>query len=417
MPRSRVIRIFAVSIAVVACTVLFSGCSRTKPLMPERASADESVSGSVDQSSWSWVTPGGERRSLEKTREILLSTMKTYGVHGLSIFLKQGAFWSNRPNSYSLDLGTENPDSGKPIDGLTVFSAGNLSEPIVAYLALKLATLGKIDIDRPLSRYLVNPPPDDPDWMDLLKDDRSQRLTARRILSHQSGLAYSRAASADRRLHFESTPGKAFGYSKDAYPLLYPVLESITGRTFRDLAKTMVFDPIGMPQSSFGMEPRFKGHVALLPERGDDQQYVFLTSAADFTKFAWLLAITGLDLSFEYSMDYHGFAEISVKTASPEDRSKPGNPRNLPRGLSWFLGWGRYELPRVLLGNCFFIGARQGGVDSYATAFESQNSTALTVLIAGHGNSSMMPRILQAFLGEIETPLAWLEFGSSPAIR
>jgi len=334
--------------------------------------------------------------------------MKEGGLSGISLHIKQGTSYSERPISYSLDLGMENPDTGKPIDSLTVFPAGSLGEPIVAYMVLKLAAVGQIDLDRPLYRYLGTPLPGDSDWASILTDERARRLTARLVLSHQSGLAFSRQAMPDRRLRLETTPGDSFGYSEDAYSLLYPVLESISGRPFHDLAKAMVFEPSGMPRSSFGWEDRFEGHVPRPMNGGANPMNVFFTSAADFDKFVWLFALFGGDLPTEYLLPYMGFPTISVKTASMKDHNRATSAASLPKGLSWFLGWGRYELPNVLLGNGFFVGGRKNGIESYATAFESRNSTALTVLLIGPGGHSMMSRILKEILGEIESPLAWM---------
>jgi CubicO group peptidase (beta-lactamase class C family) len=363
------------------------------------------------------MTHQGEKRTIGQTREVIQSIMDEYGVIGLSISLKQGKYWTESPTSYELDLGWENPEKRKSIDSSTIFPAGNLGQPVLAYIVLELASMGKFDIDRPLYKDLLKPLSEYSHWRDLKNDERYKRLTARRILSHQSGLAYSRASSPDHRLAFEAESGKNFAYSDDAYALLPCVLEQITGRTFGDLAKSLVFAPLGMSQSSFVLEPRFKGHLAVLGSSQADQgdreaegRLEFFTTPADFTKFSWIAVMTGLDLAYEPLLSYIGYPEVTVRTSTIYGRFRSGSRPALPKGLSWFLGWGRYVLPHVLLDNCFFIGQRNQGIDGYAMAYESQKSLALTILYSSNNHNSPMSRIVKEILGEIETPLVWLGF-------
>jgi hypothetical protein len=56
------------------------------------------------------------------------------------------------------------------------------------------------------------------------------------------------------------------------------------------------------------------------------------------------------------------------------------------------------------------MGEINEGRESYSTAFLSQNSTALTIFLAGVKKEACMPRTIKEILGEIETPLAWMGF-------
>ena len=405
------------TVLVIALSLAAIGCHRIASSASSQNSIKDRGSSPVDQSMWSWMTHLGEKRNIGHEREVLRGIMDEYGVIGLSISLKLGEFWTERPTTYELDLGLENPEIGKPIDSSTVFLAGNLGQPILAYIVLDLASMEKFDIDRPLYKDLPKPVSEYPLWRDLKNDERYKRLTARRILSHQSGLVNSRTSNSDHRFAFETEPGKNFGYSDDAYALLTCVLEQKTGRTLNDLAKSLVFDPLGMSQSSFVLEPRFKGHLAIAGSSETNRGVAdtagrldFFTTAADFTKFSWLAVTTGLDLAYEPLLSYIGYPEVTVRTSSIFHRFRPGQHSVLPKGLSWFLGWGRYVLPHILLDNCFFIGQRGQGIDGYAMAYESQKSLALTIFCSSNRSDSAMPRIVKEILGEIETPLAWLGF-------
>lgn len=55
--------------------------------------------------------------------------------------------------------------------------------------------------------------------------------------------------------------------------------------------------------------------------------------------------------------------------------------------------------------------------ESYVTAYESQNSTVLTIFLAGDKRETIMPQIIKIILGDIETPLSWMGFENPSGIR
>jgi len=371
----------------------------------------------VDKSEWSWVDRQGKIRNFEQTQKVLLEIMDESGVSGLSIVLKQGKNWSNNPSVYTLDLGVEDPKTRKPIDAMTVFQADRLGQPVVAYIVMKLVTDEQFDLDRPLNKYLPNSAFDNSPYQDVLGDSRYKRLTARRILSHRSGLANSRLTHPEKKLTFIASPGKGFLYSDEGYGFLQFVLEQRFGKSLNELAKSYVFNPLGMKRTSFVREPHFEGHVATVAgtepyvnSSTSAMPWTFITNASDYTRFMWVVRLENLHLSHETYMSYIIYPEVSIR--SPlifEPPHSEGSP-TLPPKLSWCLGWGTYQIPRVMLGICSFIGQRNQGMESYATIYESEKSTALTIFVASNSQHSCTATILRELLGEMETPLSWLGF-------
>jgi len=401
-------------IALVSCAPNI----RTAGPSPAREPAGEASRISAAEPNWSWKTIRGEVRTIEQTRNSLRMIMEEYGVAGLSIALKQGEYWFRKQiKTNLLDLGVEDSKTGKPIDALTVFRADRLGQPVMAYIVMRLVSSGQIDLDMPLEKYLSKSLSDNPFYQDLRGDSRTRRLTARLILSHQSGLVNSRLTQPDRKLVFEASPGDGFRYSAEGYRLLQFVLEEKFGRSLNDLAKSVVFGPLGMSQSSFVREPRFEGHYATAVGvesnseiQASDMIETFITDASDYTKFTWAVRMFGQDMSHEAFMSYIILPSVSVRSPSILEPPSRGSRPILPKRLSWCLGWGTYEIPRVILNICSFMGQSHHGIESYAMAFESERPTALTILVAGKGQRSATARILREILGEIETPLTWLGF-------
>lgn len=176
----------------------------------------------------------------------LPAIMDSAGVPGLMLVVfEHGQVAATR--SY----GVRSTDTKAAVDSATVFEAMSLTKQVVAYMAMRLVEQGKLDLDQPLARYFPHPDLDDP---------RSQRVTARMVLSHTSGLPNWRPDGG--QLVFNNDPGAKYGYSGEGYVWLGKVLETLTGLALEQLAAREVFVPLGMTRSSLVWEDRFASDVA-----------------------------------------------------------------------------------------------------------------------------------------------------------
>lgn len=380
-------------------------------------SGDEERPLPVDQSKLAWVDRHGRIRTYEQTQKALLGIMDKGGASGLSIVLKQGRDYSNNPSVYTFYLGVEDPENRKPIEALTVFRADRLGQPVIAYIVMMLATYEYLDLDRPLYKYLPKSAIANSPYQDILSDPRFKRLTARRILSHQSGLVNSRLARPEKKLAFTSSPGTGFQYSDEGYGFLRFVLEKRFDTSLNELARSCVFEPFGMKRTSFVREPRFEGHIAtaaggdsIMESPASTVLSTFFTNASDYARFLWSIRLENPYLSREAYMSFIISPAISIRSPSILEPARCQDNQVLPPKLSWCLGWGTYHIPRVELGFCSFIGQRDHGMESYATTFGAQNSTAITIFVVSKSHDSCTPMILRELLGEMETPLLWLGF-------
>ncbi len=119
--------------------------------------------------------------------------------------------------THVFSLGWRDSTGGKKVDTNTVFEAASLSKPVIAYAAVKLADAGKLDLDRPISAYVEIP--------ELGNDPRANRITARMILSHTSGLQNERIGNEALAISFD--PGSKFQYSGEGYTLLGRVIAQL----------------------------------------------------------------------------------------------------------------------------------------------------------------------------------------------
>ena len=98
------------------------------------------------------VTGVGRSQSMEKGSFPLNELIDSASIPGISIaFIEKGKL------SYSEALGVKNVETGEAIDTNTIFEAASLTKPIVAYCAMKMVELGKLDLDKPLYQYMEYP--------------------------------------------------------------------------------------------------------------------------------------------------------------------------------------------------------------------------------------------------------------------
>ncbi|UOG73213.1 serine hydrolase [Hymenobacter tibetensis] len=219
----------------------------------------------------------------------LTTLIDSAGIPGLSVAVinQKGVVWSK---------GVGVREAGKPerVDENTVFSAASLSKPLFAYLVLKLADEGKINLDKPLYQYVP--------FRAIEHDERHKRITARMVLSHQTGLPNWRSG----QLNFLFDPGTRFGYSGEGFVYLQGVVTTITGKELDELAQQYVFRPLGMSRSSYRWQPAFEANhatphnrfgqpTALSRYNESNAAFSLMTTATDYGRFIVAL-LTGQGL-------------------------------------------------------------------------------------------------------------------------
>lgn len=177
---------------------------------------------------------------------ILPTIMDSAQVPGLTLV----AFENGKPVAWRT-YGVRNSRTKEPVDTATVFEAMSLTKQVVAYIAMRLADRKLLDLERPAYLYLPHPDLDDP---------RAKQVTLAMLLSHSSGLPNWRPDGG--KLAFRFDPGTRFGYSGEGYVWLGMVIEKVTGKPLAEVARTEVFTPLDMPNSSLAWDPRFAGNAA-----------------------------------------------------------------------------------------------------------------------------------------------------------
>ena len=157
-----------------------------------------------------------------------------------------------------------------PVSATTLWPAASLGKPVLALAVLRLVDEKRIDLDTPLRTYLPGYTPDDP---------KANRITARHVLSHSSGLPNWRGDDSEPLVpQFE--PGARFRYSGEGFFYLERVVEHITGSPFEQFMEQSVFAPLDMTSSTYSWRADMPSRVVAGHNR--DQSYtIFWQSLGD----------------------------------------------------------------------------------------------------------------------------------------
>tara|TARA_B100001179_G_scaffold219599_1_gene193404 strand:- start:575 stop:1804 length:1230 start_codon:yes stop_codon:yes gene_type:complete len=174
--------------------------------------------------------------------------MSELEIPGLSI-----AVISDGQIIYDAAKGVANLETGEPVTRQSVFEAASLSKPVFAYLVLKLADRGLLDIDRPLYQYRP--------LAGLENADSYHAVSTRMALSHRTGFPNWRwfdpappESGIERgTMYMKREPGE-FGYSGEGYNYVSLVIADLTGTdqlTLDTVYQGEIAEPLNLSCSAF----------------------------------------------------------------------------------------------------------------------------------------------------------------------
>ncbi len=189
------------------------------------------------------------------------------------------------------------------IDETTVFQVASVSKWVTAWGVLNLVEQGKLDLDRPVDKYLTR-------WHLPESDFDNRKVNVRRLLSHTSGLVDGMGYEgfspnetvqtieeslnqATDTLYSEGIailgyePGTEYRYSGAGYTILQLLIEELSGQSFQEFMIETIFEPLNMFNSTFVLEDKPNLKLAkLYKEDGsisEPYQFTALAAASLYT--------------------------------------------------------------------------------------------------------------------------------------
>jgi CubicO group peptidase (beta-lactamase class C family) len=324
---------------------------------------------------------------LRELEQLIPPLMKQGVVPGVSIAVIRDAkvLWHR-------EFGVRDASSVAPVDERTVFEAASVSKTVFAYAVMQLVDRGVISIDRPLTTYSTD--------RILDGDPRLDRITARHVLSHTSGLPNFRTRAEPLRILF--TPGERFEYSGEGYWWLQSIVTRLVGKVdsrkcgtyeagLRVCAsdidaylKANVLAPLGMSSSSYVWNDTLERRSARPHDARGAPLPLARPATIDAARYA---AMGGLRTS---ALDYAKFLiEIIAPRAPAPFRLSSSTRQEMLRpqvkvdeAKSWALGW---EAERTPHGNLIEHEGGQTGFLAFTAASVDRRSGYVILTNSANG--------------------------------
>ncbi|MGH9457588.1 MAG: serine hydrolase [Thermoanaerobaculia bacterium] len=194
--------------------------------------------------------------------------MKKDRMPGLSVAVaKDGEMWAR-------GFGFADLENRVPAKPESSYRMASVTKSMTAVAALRLAEMGKLDLDAPIRTYV----PYFPD------KGTETPITIRRLLAHLGGISHYQNYDVEGHIREPKTtreaiaifadfdlvaaPGERYSYSSYGYNLAGAALEAAAGKPYGELMRELVWKPAGMDDT------RMDDPAAIIPNRVDGYRIV-----------------------------------------------------------------------------------------------------------------------------------------------
>jgi CubicO group peptidase (beta-lactamase class C family) len=199
--------------------------------------------------------PSDIRALIDAERQTILATMERDDIQGAAIcFVHDGKL------AWLEGFGVTDKQSRRPADPSTIFSIQSTSKNFTATAIMLAVQRGLLKLDEPITTYL-------PDFtVNSRFESRPEKsMTLRLLLSHRAGFTHEAAvgsnyddSTADFDAHVRSISqtwlrcpvNDRYRYSNLGFDLAGYVLQTVCGKPFSECLRTMLFEPLGMHDST-----------------------------------------------------------------------------------------------------------------------------------------------------------------------
>lgn len=280
---------------------------------------------------------------IEGLRQQTEALRKQYNVAGISV-----AVTDKEKTLFAEGFGIESVE--RPVLTVTPqtrFKIASISKMITAITCMRLADQGLLALDTPVRTYVP--------WLKLSDPVAAETVTLRHLLCHGSGLSgeLRKDGLRDERcleaslqemlpgMQMFSKPGDGvFLYSNYGFVLASCIAQRVTGKTYSELAKELVLEPLGMAQTHYHL-----GQIATYPlalphrETAAGELYVehklssvesrfgsgeVFSTPSDLCKIARLLMNSGIDDRGERILSESSAAEMLTAQILRDDGDHHG---------------------------------------------------------------------------------------------
>lgn len=193
------------------------------------------------------------KKALEGFDEVVAKGLAQLKVPGVAMaVVKDGEV------VFAEGFGLRDIESKLPMTADTILAIGSSSKAFTAFALGTLVDQGKVEWDTPVRTYIP--------WFRLYDVQAGERLTPRDLVTHRSGLprhdlvwynktGWSREQFVRSLAHLPPTADlrERWQYNNLMFLTAGYLVETLTGKSWEDSVRALVFDPLGMARSNFSV--------------------------------------------------------------------------------------------------------------------------------------------------------------------
>jgi CubicO group peptidase (beta-lactamase class C family)/pimeloyl-ACP methyl ester carboxylesterase len=300
---------------------------------------------------------------------------------------------------YKGSVGMANHEWQLPNTTQTRFRLGSVTKQFTATLILQLVQEGKLNLNGKITDYLTN-----------YRKETGSQVSIHHLLTHSSGIPnytdnesfFPNSVKPYSVTDFiriycsgdlEFKPGAQFSYSNSGYFILGAILEKLTGKTYEQVLKERILEPLGMKQTGYDM------HEYIIPGRASGyekklagyQHASYLDMGLPYAAgslyssvedlMIWNLALYGNRLladSLKQKM-FNGYLELD---------------KNIKAGYGWFIE----QIPMPDTNKVINMIWHNGGINGFMTELARfpEEKIFITVLDNASNNTTLLFRDILA---------------------
>jgi CubicO group peptidase (beta-lactamase class C family) len=253
----------------------------------------------------------------DKINRYLASAVAAYKFNGVALVARKGEVLVHKA------YGWRNFENQTYNDTTTIFPILSITKSFTAIVILNLQEENKISIDDKVNKYL----PDFPN---------GDKITIENLITHTSGIynytddigeedsgiinhpvAKKQVLDIFYNKPLSYKPGEGFGYNNSGYYLAGIIIEKITGKSWEQNVRELIFDPLAMKNSGFDFNnlaenAKATGYQFLTTEK--QKPYTYVDSTVGYSAgsiystttdmYKWTQAIAKQLLLSKKSWDY-----------------------------------------------------------------------------------------------------------------
>ncbi|GAA2420642.1 serine hydrolase domain-containing protein [Actinomadura vinacea] len=202
-------------------------------------------------------------------QEFVAAKATELGVPGVSV-----GVWVDNRAIYAAH-GVDSIDDPQPVDQDTLFLLGSVSKSFTATALMRLVADGQVELNAPVRRYVPE--------LELADEQSAAKITVLQLLNHTAGLDWRFSAETGEgddalaayvaRLEeseLVGPPGGRSSYSQTGYNLAGRIIEKVTGQTFDRAVAALLFEPLGMSNTTYSLDEALTLGFAASHHRDED---------------------------------------------------------------------------------------------------------------------------------------------------